>query len=193
MVTGGKWHLFEIFKSIQLTVKISLAMNGFFQMWIGIRREQTPLLLDIFEMVSCGMFFVRALDLAGHGLKCTENRNIRGCQGFLPNRRNQKHHLNDQPWCIPSYLSMCGNPSPREQQRRKNLETTLTVKPSFISPGSPWPHFSTPLSIVGSREKNLCPDEAAIAQSDIGTGDKQMLITVENSNRKMTYSQGSCL
>lgn len=65
---GGNWHLFEIFKSTQLTVKISLAMNDLVPMRIGIRRDETPLLLDIFEMVSCGMFFVRALDLAGHGL-----------------------------------------------------------------------------------------------------------------------------
>lgn len=43
-------------------------MNDLVPMWIGIRRDETPLLLDIFEMVSCGMFFVRALDLAGHGL-----------------------------------------------------------------------------------------------------------------------------
>lgn len=163
MVTGGKWYLFKIFKSTQLTVKISLAMNDLVPMRIGIRREETPLLLDIFEMVSCGMFFVRALDLAGHGLRCTENRNIRGWQGFLPDRRNHKCYLNDQPWCVPSYLSMCGKSSPREQQRRKNLETTMTVKPSSISPGSPWPHSSTPLSFVGSREKNLCPDEATIA------------------------------
>lgn len=59
-------------------------------------------------MVSCGMFFVRALDLAGHGLKCTENGNIRGCQRVLPDRRNHKRYLNAQSWSIPRCLSMCG-------------------------------------------------------------------------------------
>ena len=44
----------------------------------------------IFKMVSSGLFFVRALDLAGHSLRYTGNRNISGCQMILPGIKNQK-------------------------------------------------------------------------------------------------------